>query len=143
MKNDKPMTFDEIEAMIDAPYKPAEGEEPTAFTEDEIRAKFLKHVNGLITYWNGEGGSNVDPNRPPREKLEGLAFSILAMLDGSSMDLPGFSVTPCPHESDEQYHKDRGERWFPNDVDIAGGLHDLLGHYKPKGKKKGKKDAKG
>ena len=131
MKNDKPMTSDEIEAMLSAPYKPAEGMEPTAFTEDEIREKFLRYVWGLITYWNGEGESNVGKHTPSRRKLEGLAFSIMSTLDGCSMNFPRFSVMAYPHESDEQYHKDSGERWYPKGVDIAGCLHELFDKYRP------------
>jgi hypothetical protein len=33
------------------------------------------------------------------KKLSGLAFSILAALDGSSVAIPAFAVTPSPHIS--------------------------------------------
>jgi len=42
--------------------------------------------------------------------------------------LPGFIVAPMPHESDQSYHEENGENWFPtNDAnavkcDIAGEL---------------------
>lgn len=129
--NTKTKTPAEIAAAISAPYKPAEGEMPTAFTEDEVRERFLRHMHSLIAYWNGEKGSNADPDAPPRRKLEGLAFSIMSTLDGCSMNFPRFSVMACPHESDEQYHKDSGERWYPKGVDIAGCLHELFDKYRP------------
>ncbi len=95
-------------------------------TEDEIRTEFLNYIRGLVTYWD-----KVD-ERSSKEKLEGLAFSILAMLDGVSGGICGFVVAPATHKDDKQYHIDNGEDYYPqnheNDVkcDISGVLHDLF-----------------
>lgn len=99
-------------------------ETPREYTEKEVQEKFIKHIKGLITYWD-----NVD-NRTCKEKMEGLAFSILATIDGSSMDLPGFILAPYPAKSDKAYHKKRGENYFAYNnrhkikCDIAGSLHE-------------------
>jgi hypothetical protein len=97
------------------------------YTEEEVREQLLKHVHSLISYWENE------ERRPEvRDKLSGLAFSILTMLDGCSIDLPRFIVAPDPHPRDKDYHKDNDENWYAenceSDVccDISGCLHELF-----------------
>jgi hypothetical protein len=95
---------------------------PRAHTTEEVRTKFLDHVTMMVRYWETvqTGG-----DKTTRERLEGLAFSMLVMLDGASSGLPKFIVQPDPHPSDRQYHIDQGENYFPeDDCDIAGGLHE-------------------
>lgn len=96
-----------------------------AYTEEEIRDQFLRHVRTLSRYWAGLDGSNVEEDRSTEDRLDGLAFSILAAIDGSSTWLPGFKLIPNPHPDDKAYHKERDENYYPDDVDIAGGLHEL------------------
>jgi hypothetical protein len=91
---------------------------PRALTAEEVRARFLDLVHSYVRYWDQE----VE-GQDTRERLEGLAFSILVILDGGSVSLPAFAVTPAPHPSDEEFHRSRGEDWFPEGVDIAGDLH--------------------
>ena len=96
------------------------------YTQDEVRDMFLDYVRGITEYWLEL------PNKTTKERMEGLAFSILTCLDGGT-SLPGFIVAPAPHESDKEFHQDRGENWFPDNTesnvncDIAGGLHELIG----------------
>lgn len=92
---------------------------PRAYVVEEVRTRFLDHVRGIVTYWENEARAPTT-----REKLEGVAFSILVALDGGSMGVPKFKVIPDPHPSDRQYHIDEGENYFPDDCDIAGGLHE-------------------
>ncbi len=102
--------------------------EPREFTSDEVRDKVLQHVASMSEYW---ATVKLEPERDTvQQRLDGLAFSILAMLDGASVDVPAFVVSSCPHETDKDYCQDKGENWFPQfpDVevcDIAGGLHEL------------------
>jgi hypothetical protein len=97
-------------------------------TEEEVRNEFLNHIRHLVKYWN-----TID-DRPSEEKLNGLAFSILAALDGGAGGLCGFIVAPNTHEDDKQYHIDEGRNYYPenhnSDVkcDIAGSLHEF--YYK-------------
>ena len=96
---------------------------PREYTTEEIREKFMNHIRGLIDYWDGVEKETT------KEKIEGFAFSLLATLDGSSMDLPGFVLAPAPHEDDKQYHIDNNENYYPENVsdsDIAGYLHELI-----------------
>lgn len=96
---------------------------PRAFTAEEVEKQFLTTVANYVEYWA------TLPNKTDREKVEGLAFSMLVILDGGSATLPGFAVTPTPHESDKDYHIERGENYFPTDVDIAGSLHEVIHRY--------------
>lgn len=98
---------------------------PRVWTEDEVRDKFLQHVAVMTRYWERESRVTT-----AREKLEGLAFSILAALDGSSAAIPGFVVAPAPHKDDRAFHIGEGENYYPKapkvECDIAGGLHELI-----------------
>ena len=75
-------------------------------------ARVLDHVDAMIGYWAGEGGSNVSPDLPKREALEGLAFSLLVMLDGGAIDVPLGWLQPVDEDGT------LGEN-------IAGSLHEL------------------
>lgn len=112
------------------------GREPREFTEEEVRGRVLDHIWGMIQYWYEE------ERRPSAlEKMEGLAFSILVMLDGESADLPGFLVAPVPHPDDKEFSKKEIQDWYPQNqeaervvnCDIAGGLHDNFHKHRPKG----------
>lgn len=95
------------------------------YTEEEIREKFIKHIWSIIRYWKNESrAQTID------EKMEGLAFSILVMLDGESGDMPKFVVSPDPHPDDKDYHIENGENYFPENCDISGFLHEVLNEYK-------------
>lgn len=109
---------------------------PREKTVEEVRKEFLDYVWSMIDYWAGEGGSNVDPDKPVRERLSGFAHSLLATLDGCAMALPGFVVAPCPHPDDKEFCIAEGEDWYPQapelPSDIAGGLHELLYQHDPR-----------
>ncbi len=108
------------------------------FTEDEVRKKFLDHAWYLIEYWAGEGDSNVDKNKPTKERIEGFAHSLFAMIAGCSGDIPGFILAPCPHDESKAYNRSRGEDYWPenheSDVkcDIGSALNELFYRYKDK-----------
>lgn len=102
-------------------------DEPREMTEDEVRDVFLNHIRDLITYWHDEARA-----ADCRAKMEGLAFSILVMLDGGAGLIPGFKVIANPHEDDKEFHRSQGENWYPTDLDIGGALHE---HFSMKGKR--------
>jgi len=101
-------------------------EQAREYTEDEVRDAFLAHVRDSIEYWHDL------PDQTCRERMRGLAFSILSTLDGSAMDLPAFIVAPSPHPDDKAFHQEIGENWWPENhnagvkASISGGLHELL-----------------
>lgn len=106
---------------------------------DEVRDEFLQHVHSLTRYWETVRPSD-HREYTVRDRLEGLAFSIMTALDGCS-HLPGFIVAPCPHESDKPYHEQEGSNWYPENLDcnvvcdIGGGLHEHLVKHQKKEEK--------
>lgn len=101
--------------------------DPRAYTEAEVRERFLAQVRTLVSYWAGEHPlSNVPENYTTLERCDGVAFSLLAVIDGGDPELPAFTLTPRPHDEDAEYHRRRGENWYPDGVDISGALHDHL-----------------
>lgn len=91
--------------------------EVRAYTEEETRELFLEHVRDLVDYWNAQ---KVDR----KEAIEGIAFSILTVLDGSTIALPGFRVSPICPEEDVKYYKKSGKNYYDESIDIAGCLHE-------------------
>ena len=95
-------------------------ETPRAWTEEEMRKAYLDLIAAYCHYWadlsEEEGGGTL-------QRLQGLAFSILVMLDGES-PLPGCHVIPAPHVDDREWHIGLGENWYPQGKDIAGPLHE-------------------
>lgn len=93
-------------------------------TEEEMREQFLIGIHDRVEYWNNQKSDTLD-------KLEGLAFSILSMIDGCSMDLPGYNLSPISDEETIEYLKRNGENYYPvNSPDIGGYLHELFYNYK-------------
>lgn len=80
---------------------------PRPFTAEEVRAKLLDQVRSCVAYWESD-------SRTPsvREKLDGLAFSILNIIDGTSVGLPAFDLRLSPHPDDQKYHEEMGENWY-------------------------------
>ncbi len=101
-------------------------EQPKELTTDEIRELFLRKVWTLIQYWNSEQVRE----QGVESKMQGLAFSILATLDGSDIDLPGFIVAPMGCAENIDFSKEQGQDWFPVNKadsvigDIGGSLHE-------------------
>lgn len=102
-------------------------DQPRAYTEAEVREQFLAQVRTLVRYWAGEHPlSNVPENYTAFQRCDGVAFSILAVIDGGDLSLPAFSLIPSPHPEDADYCREHGQNWYPDDVDIRGALHDGL-----------------
>lgn len=96
---------------------------PRAYTAEEVRDKLLAHVRAMVAYWD-----TVTTNEGPmtqRERLDGLAFSILVMLDGDTMDLPAFDLYPAPHPEDKAFHQQEGENWFDPECPVSYALHEF------------------
>ena len=97
-----------------------------AYTKKEIQEQFLESIRNLVDYWEMESRAKTS-----REKLEGLAFSVLTLLDGEHGDMPAFEVKAIGTEEDIKYFKENDENYYPVDSeDIAGALHE--GFYKEK-----------
>lgn len=70
------------------------------------------------------------PDKTAAERVSGMAFSLLVILDGGVPGLPGFQVIPEPHPDDREWAIGLGNNYYPqsepNGNDIAGGLHELF-----------------
>ena len=53
--------------------------EARELTTDEMKTHFLNYIHDLVDYWEHE-----DRAPTTKDKLEGLAFSILSTIDGDS-----------------------------------------------------------
>ena len=75
------------------------------YTEEEVREMFLAHIRHLCRYWAGvERGDK-------KEILEGLAFSILNIFDGTT-SLPAFDIVVRPHPDDKAHNESCDEDYF-------------------------------
>lgn len=93
----------------------------SAYSEKEVKDMFLKKIKSITNYWsNYESKSN-------KERCEGVAFSILALIDGCSVGFPAIDMRLAPHPDDKQYHIDNDEDYFEEGMLINNCcLHDLL-----------------
>ena len=91
-----------------------------AYTAEEVQDKFLTEVEHAVSYW-----SNSNPEMELDERLQGLTYSIMSLIDGSHMELPGFKLIPSIHPADKQQALDMGLDYY-EEVDIAGTLHEVI-----------------
>lgn len=96
---------------------------PRAKTAEEVREEFLQQVRAYAHYWA------TLPDQTPQDRCDGMAFSILNILDGNTM-LPAFNLTVAPHPEDKEYHIAQGDNWYEPDMLINDCmLHEF--YYKP------------
>ena len=74
------------------------------------REQFLERVRALVEYWDGQGGS-VPESHTSRQRLEGLAYSILTAIDQGELALIPAGLL---------------EAVDLDEADISGELNDLL-----------------
>ena len=88
-----------------------------AKTAEEVRDEFLDTVHMLAHYWS------IQPDKTPREMCDGLAFSILGLLDGVHMEFPAVDIVLQPHPDDMEYNIENGEDWYEPGMVINGDCH--------------------
>lgn len=88
-----------------------------AYTNEEAKYRFLSQIRAQVGYWARVEGRNEI------EKLEGLAFSILNIFDGTTVDLPSMDIVLRPHPDHEEYCKSQGEHWWPDGLVINDETH--------------------
>lgn len=93
-----------------------------AYTKEEAREQFLGHVKQLVQYWESETGYTHT-----KDKLSGLAFSMLVLIDGRS-SMPAMDIVMRPHHEDKQYHIDNGDDYFEDGTVINDDsmLHEMF-----------------
>lgn len=79
-------------------------------TRNKLSFDFVHKIHNLIDEWDSIKRPTV------KKQLEGLAFSILALIDGCDPEMQGFKLIPL----EEKY----------KGIDIAGNLHHIFGETK-------------
>jgi len=99
---------------------------PRAMDKEEVMDQVLRRVEGMVDEWERY------PHKTTRERLEGVIYSFLALLDGCDIGIPGFIVAPLPSKEDSDLRGIEGSAWFPDNTeaenvvqcDLGGTLHD-------------------
>lgn len=90
-------------------------------TNEEARELFLAHVRDIVDYWRNCSNTSIEA------ATNGVAFSILSLLDGESGMMPAYEVIPSPHPDDRKFRGSEGEDYYPEpslENNIAGQLHE-------------------
>ena len=77
-----------------------------AYTKEEVRELFLAIIQDNARYWAEL------PGLTPQERCDGVAFSILAAIDGSVVGFPAVDLVLSPHQDDENDAMENGANWF-------------------------------
>lgn len=77
---------------------------PRAYTAEELRNNVLNHVRLMVEYWA------TLPGLDERSRCDGVAFSILTMIDGSA-DQPPMALVALSSDEDKKYSVEKGENW--------------------------------
>jgi len=95
---------------------------PRALTKEEMNAKIIEHVKALVKYWE-------TVESPYASRVEGMAFSMLTMIDGSTMNVPPLSLYPDTSEDNIACAIRDGENYWPNNKEAVNEqtmLHELF-----------------
>lgn len=90
-------------------------------TAEEARQVFLDHIRHVVGYWASL------PDLSDIDKCNGVAFSILTLIDGCN-SMPAMDVVMRPHPVDLDYAIINDEDYFVDGLVINGDcmLHDLF-----------------
>jgi hypothetical protein len=93
-----------------------------AKTAEEARAEFLDAIRQMTYYW-----AKVPQGMNVQERLDGLAFSILNILDGTSGTFScAIDLVLRPHPDNKAFHQAEGENWYEDGMAINEcQLHEL------------------
>ena len=92
-----------------------------AKTAEEVRAEFIAILKTYAAYWASL------PDKSPYERCDGMAFSMLALLDGSAMGFPAVDISLSPHPDDKAYCQTNGKNWHEHGMVINDcQLHELF-----------------
>lgn len=93
-----------------------------AYTREEVQEMLIRQVKGIVSTWSNMKAVSE------KEKLEGVAFSILSMIDGCVGYFPAINLCLSPHHSDKQFHIEEGENWFEDGMVVNDNimLHDAF-----------------
>lgn len=75
-----------------------------ALTPEELRNNVLDHVRLMVEYWASLPGLDA------HSRCDGVAFSILTMIDGSA-DQPPMALVALSSDEYKQHSVEKGENW--------------------------------
>jgi hypothetical protein len=80
-----------------------------SYTKEEMREMFLYQCKEAAFFW-----SRVE-DRTPREMCDGVVFSILNIIDGTSGGFPAaINLVMEPHPDDKEYCISNDKKWVEN-----------------------------
>ena len=86
---------------------------PRPYTAEELRSQFLGQVHSIVAYW-----ARQDVSR--REIADGVAFSLLSLLDGDSPGMPPCDLVCRPHATAQAFLEEEGESWIRDGTLLNG-----------------------
>lgn len=91
------------------------------YTVEESRNQVLTQIRDLSLYWSSL------PDKTPAERCDGVAFSLLNLFDGGSMNLPAMDIVLRPNMVDKAFCINNGENWYEDGIVINEdcALHEL------------------
>ncbi len=94
-----------------------------AYTAEEVRAMFIGAARAMASYW-----ATAPDAGTVQERCEGVAFSLLNCIDGTSGSFPcALDLVLSPHPDDKAFHIDEGENYFePGMVINDAMLHEMF-----------------
>lgn len=92
------------------------------YSKEEMLNRFVDAVDEITQYWVNVDGTD-------KHKCEGVAFSIMNMIDGMCGGFPSaIDLTLSPHPDDKAFHTSQGEKYVEDGMVINDGvmLHEML-----------------
>jgi hypothetical protein len=93
-----------------------------AKTVEEVRAEFIQRVKAIANHWATE----QEP-MSLKFRCDGVASSILALIDGAYLGFPAIDMMAAPHDEDKEFSIENGENWYEkNQVFNDCQLHEMF-----------------
>lgn len=100
---------------------------PRAFTPAEARVLFLENIERIVQHW-----ANDKRTKTALDKCDGVAYSILTLIDGDHGSFPAMDLRMSPNPTDKDDCIKHGENWYePGQIINNCALHE---EYRQQGK---------
>ena len=105
---------------------------PRAYTAEETADKLIAAIRATAAYWAALPSFDRATGRwmTTNDRCEGVAFSILSILDGCSLDLPGFDLVATPHPDDKAFMIAEGCNWVEPGCKLSFALHERFSGWR-------------
>ena len=83
-------------------------------TQEEVKQEFIDAVRSVVWFWSEQSSATSR-----KDLCEGVAFSIMSIIDGVSGSFPCSLDLVCrPHEDDKDFDISEGEKWIEDGMVI-------------------------